>query len=107
VKPTRQSGEKQTTLKKKRLPLRAVWTSNKTKISSSSFIKKKKKKKKKRPQKMGLKKKLRIKNFSFVCFTTFGVENLPVRGRKTKKNKEIVLYRISFKVIISQIPQAL
>jgi hypothetical protein len=27
--------------------------------------------------------------FSFVCFATFVVENLPARGRKTEKNKEV------------------
>jgi hypothetical protein len=27
--------------------------------------------------------------FSFVCFATFMVQNLPARGRKTEKNKEV------------------
>jgi hypothetical protein len=27
--------------------------------------------------------------FSFVCFATFVVQNLPTRGRKTEKNKEV------------------
>jgi hypothetical protein len=27
--------------------------------------------------------------FSFVCFATFVVQNLPARGRKTEKNKEV------------------
>jgi hypothetical protein len=26
--------------------------------------------------------------FSFVCFATFKVQNLPARGHKTEKNKE-------------------
>jgi hypothetical protein len=26
---------------------------------------------------------------SFVCFATFVVQNLPARGRKTEKNKEV------------------
>jgi hypothetical protein len=29
--------------------------------------------------------------FSFVCFPTFMVQNLPVRRRKTEKNKEVAL----------------
>jgi hypothetical protein len=29
---------------------------------------------------------------SFVCFATFMVQNLPARGRKTEKNKEVALY---------------
>jgi hypothetical protein len=27
--------------------------------------------------------------FSFACITTFVVQNLPARGRKTEKNKEL------------------
>jgi hypothetical protein len=29
--------------------------------------------------------------FSFVCFATFMVQNLPARGRKTEKNKEMAV----------------
>jgi hypothetical protein len=29
--------------------------------------------------------------FFFVCFATFVVQNLPARGRKTEKNKEMAL----------------
>jgi hypothetical protein len=34
--------------------------------------------------------------FSFVCFATFVVENLPARGRKTEKKKELALFRSIF-----------
>jgi hypothetical protein len=30
-----------------------------------------------------------LQTFSFVCFATFVVQNLPARGRKTEKNKEM------------------
>jgi hypothetical protein len=41
--------------------------------------------------------------FYFVCFATFIVKNLPERGRKTEKNKEIAL-EIILKNLILHIP---
>jgi hypothetical protein len=37
-----------------------------------------------------------FRRFSFVCFATFKVQNLPARGRKTEKNKEVALLRKDF-----------
>jgi hypothetical protein len=31
-------------------------------------------------------------NIFLVCFATFVVQNLPARGRKTEKNKEMALH---------------
>jgi hypothetical protein len=48
------------------------------------------------------KKKAFLNWFSFVCFLTFVVQNLPARGRKTEKNKEMALLTIAERVHITE-----
>jgi hypothetical protein len=41
-----------------------------------------------------------LQNFSFLCFASFVVQNLPALGRKTEKNKEIALPQIISYIIL-------
>jgi hypothetical protein len=49
--------------------------------------------------KISFKKKTLIFVEIFVCFSTFVVRNLPARGRKSEKNKEIALPEIIQKCV--------